>query len=141
MYLQNLQLEPLDYNVLQSELLNDVVNEPVPTLAEVKDTLAQMYLQASEATAMLYYQNLESFKKAKAASFSIAVAGFNLWERLRKFLCTFLSATSTTIEIIDKVVEFMASFIPGGIFISALVKKLVSYVLNIGYEKPCLVGS
>ncbi len=137
MYLQNLQLEPLDYNVLKSELLNDIENEPNPTLNEAKEALAQMYSQASEATAQLYYSNLESFTQAKNLNFSFSLAGFNLWEKLRKFLCKFLSADSTSAEIIDKIVEFVVSVIPGGIIIKYLLKKLVRYVLDLGYAQLC----
>ncbi len=139
MYLQNLQLEPLDYNILKSELLNGIETESVPTLDEVKDALAQMYSEASEATASLYYSNLESLKLARNDNFSIALAGSNLWQKLRTFLCGFLSATSTASEIIDKIVEFVVSFIPGGIFIGYLVKKLVRYILNLGYTQLCPV--
>jgi len=140
MYLQNLQLEPLDYNILKSEILNDIESEPTPTLEEVKEILAQMYSEASEATSQLYYCNLESLSKARSQSFSTSLAGSNLWEKLKTFLCRFLSASSTASEISDKIVEFVASFIPGGIFISYLVKKVIRFVLNLGYTKLCPTG-
>ena len=137
MYLQNLQLEPLNYNITKRELLNDIENEPTPTFEEVKESLAQMYQQASQATAQLYYSNLESLKQARSENFSISLASFSLWQKSRTFLCGFLSPDSTASEIIDKIVEFVASFISGGIFISYLVKKLVRYVLNLGYVRLC----
>lgn len=137
MYLQNLQLQPLNYNIVKSELLNDIENEPIPTLDQVKDSLAQMYEQASEATTQLYYSNSESVQHVRVENFSISMAGSNLWQKLRRFLCGFLTPDSTASEIIDKIVEFVASFIPGGIFISILVKKLVRYVLNLGYIELC----
>ncbi len=140
MYLQNLQLEQLNYDVLKSELLNQIETEEIPTLGEVKNSLAEMYYQASEATASQYYNNLESFSLAKKQHFSFALAGLNLWEKLRRFLCGFLNTASTASEIIDKIVEWVASFIPGGVFISFLVKKIIKYVLNKGYESLCPVG-
>lgn len=140
MYLQNLQLEPLNYNILKSELLNDIENEPIPTLNEVKEVLAQMYSEASEATSQLYYSNLESVRQVRQESFSILLAGSNLWQKLRTFLCGFLSTNSTASDIIDKIIEFVASFIPGGIFIGYLVRRLVRYVLNLGYSQLCPSG-
>jgi len=137
MYLQNLQLEPLNYNIIKSELLNDIDNEPIPTLDEVKESLAEMYQQASQATSQLYYSNLESLAQARTVNFSALLAGSNLWQKLRKFLCEFLTPDSTASEIIDKIVEFIASFIPGGVFISYLVKKLIRYILNLGYAELC----
>jgi len=137
MYLQNLQLEPLNYSIIKSELLNDIDNEPTPTLDQVKESLAQMYQQASQATSQLYYSNLESFNQVKSESFSSSLAGANLWQKLRAFLCGFLSPESTASEIIDKIVEFVASFIPGGIFISYLVRKLIKYTLSLGYTQLC----
>ncbi len=137
MYLQNLELKHLDYDVLKSELLLDIENEPIPTLEEVKDALAEMYSQASNATAALYYSNVDAFKNNRNENFSFSLAGSNLWNKLKKFLCGFLSATSTASEIIDKIVEFIASLIPGAVFIANLVSKLAKYVLNMGYEKLC----
>lgn len=140
MYLQNLKLEQLNYDVLKSELLNEIEAEEIPTLEEVKNSLAEMYSQASEATAGLYYNNLESLSTLKKESFSFELAGLNLWEKLKQFLCGFLSATSTASEIIDKIVEWIASFIPGGIFIGYLVRKVIRYVLNWGYEALCPIA-
>lgn len=137
MYLQNLQLAPLNYSIVKSELLNDIENEPTPTLDEVKESLAEMYQKASQATAQLYYSNLENLTKARNENFSISLTGSSLWQKLRTFLCGFLSPDSTASEIIDKIVEFVVSFIPGGIFISYLVKKLVKYILNLGYAQLC----
>ena len=137
MYLQNLHLEPLNYSIIKNELLDNIDNEPIPTLEEVKESLAEMYQQASHATAELYYSNLESLKQVRNASFSISLAGSSLWQKLRILLCGFLSPDSTATEIIDKIVEFVTSYIPGGIFISYLVKKLVKYVLSLGYTQLC----
>ncbi|MNR34182.1 hypothetical protein D3C85_1519300 [compost metagenome] len=96
-----------------------------------------MYQQASQANAQLYYSDSESSIELRSKKYSAVLAGSNLWQKLRTFLCGFLTPDSTASEIIDKIVEFVASFIPGGVFIAYLVRIVVRYILNLGYSELC----
>jgi len=140
MYLQNLELEQINVDDLKSELLSEVDSTEMPTEQEVKNALAEMYQQAANATAPMYYNNAESFIAQKSTNYSLQLAGNNIWERIRKYFCEFLNQDSTAGDIIDAILDFLASIIPGGIIIKLLVKKIVKYFLNMGYEALCPIA-
>jgi hypothetical protein len=140
MYLKNLDLNTLDYDVLKADLLNTIDDEEILTEEDVKQILASMYTQAGTKLSSLYYTDADAVNQVKAMQFSFDLAGNSIWQELKKFLCEVLNELSTDAEIVDKIIEFLLSIIPGGIIISFLVKKIVKYILNLGYQELCPVS-
>jgi hypothetical protein len=109
----------------------------LPDEQDVKDALAEMYLHASDAVATLYYVKLETLRAARNLSFSIEMTGTSLWNRLKVHLCKMLNEEWGVNDVVHSVLEFMATFMPGGIVIARLVKRVVKYILAQGYRNLC----
>lgn len=63
--------------------------------------------------------------------------GKDILDAIKKFVCGKGGNSSNSDEIIDAVLNAISSIIPGGIYLSPLVKKLVKYILSIGVDAFC----
>jgi hypothetical protein len=63
--------------------------------------------------------------------------GKGLFKKVKELFCSFMSADSTASEIIDKILQALVSFIPGGVLIKWLASKIIRYFLNMGYNALC----
>ena len=63
--------------------------------------------------------------------------GGGLLRKVRDAVCKIIKATSTRDEIIDAILDAISSIIPGGIFIAKIAKKLIKYLLNLGFDAIC----
>lgn len=141
MLLQNEQLELIDPKKLKEELLKDFKNTDLVDEESIENDLAHMYLSASNATASLYYTNekIADFASNRALAFSFPLAGKNILGKIRDFICKFLNEGSTASDIIDAILEAIASIIPGGVIIKGILKKLIRFILNKGIGSFCKV--
>ncbi|SEI40351.1 hypothetical protein SAMN05216327_101274 [Dyadobacter sp. SG02] len=142
MLLQDENLDLIDVDSLKKEIERDLPETPVLTEDEIEDDLAEMYLSASNVTASLYYNNekIAALASTRARSFAARRAGRGILKKIRDFICRFLNEGSTTSDIIDKILEALASILPGGVIIKFLVKKIVKFVLNRGIGAFCRVA-
>ena len=118
-------------SAFKAEVLAELDNIPVPDLSELEADLSEYYIQADQADKSQY--NLNGLAPV-AANF-----GGSIFEKIRKFVCSILSADSTAQDIIDAILDAVSSIIPGGVFIGWIVKKAIRYILNLGYQALCPV--
>ncbi|MGM9510475.1 hypothetical protein ACS5NO_22265 [Larkinella sp. GY13] len=142
MFLQDENLKLIDVDQLKKELLDDIENEDIASEKEVEDDLGQMYLSASNATSQLYYKDdkIANFASERALSFSLPKAGRNILKKVKEFICSFLNEGSTASEIIDAILDAIASIIPGGVIIKGIIKKLVRFILSKGIGVFCNIA-
>lgn len=140
MYLQDLNLQVINSATLKMELLNELDSTDIPTEMDIKDALSEMYIQASNAAAPLYYKDVLAARLLKSTLYSPHMAGENLWRKLKREICKNLNEDSTEVEVIDTILEVLSSLIPGGVIIKPLVKKIVKYYLSKGYRGICHAG-
>ncbi|MGV3597396.1 MAG: hypothetical protein ACO1PI_05960 [Bacteroidota bacterium] len=137
MYLLNEQLQPVNAENLKMEILAEIENQPAVTEAEVEADLAKGYLAGIAVSAKMISRSPDLFEAASKANFSPQLAGSNLWEKVRLHLCRILKKDSTASEIMDAIIEVLSSLIPGGVIIKIVVKKILKYVLDMGYDRLC----
>lgn len=133
MYLQDLNLNSIDYAVLKTDLINGITEEEVPSEEEVKLALASMYTLANTKISSLYYRDVVAVNDAKKQHFSFHLAGNTLWMNLKKFLAHELPHNASLSTIIDTIIDYLSSVISGGVIISFLVQKVVKYVASVDY--------
>ncbi|QYJ68615.1 hypothetical protein [Flavobacterium litorale] len=140
MYLQDLDLKEIDYNSFKSEILETYETEEDLKENEIEELLADNYYKAANAVSSLYYEVPEKMATERSKSFSIIKAGKNLWRRLRAFLCKVLNAGSSAQEVLEKIIEFLAPYLPGGIIFKKAVKAILRFFLKRGYTALCPVN-
>ncbi|NDI99301.1 hypothetical protein GWA97_09465 [Flavobacterium sp. LaA7.5] len=140
MYLQNLNLEEIDYNAFKKNILETYEKEEVLKEDEIEKLLADNYLMAADAVSPLYYKKSATMIADRADNFSASLAGSNIWRRLLAFLCKVLNAASSAEEILEKIIEFLSRFLPGGIVLEKVAKAILRFFLKWGYGKLCPVN-
>lgn len=139
MLLFNENHEQLNVSNIKEELKN-VDNTPVLSIEEIKNELGNYYNQALK---------LEGNKYQFSTKFTAAADDFldpeaffpkigkDILDAIKKFVCRKVGNSLNSDEIIDAVLDAVSSIIPGGIYLSPLVKKLVKYILSIGVDAFC----
>ncbi|KAF2518178.1 hypothetical protein E0W68_10600 [Flavobacterium salilacus subsp. salilacus] len=140
MYLQNLNLEEIDYNAFKKNILETYEKEEVLKEDEIEKLLADNYLMAADAVSPLYYKKSATMIADRANNFSASLAGGNIWRRVLAFLCKVLNAASSAEEILEKIIEFLSRFLPGGIVLEKVAKAILRFFLKWGYGKLCPVN-
>lgn len=125
--------------LLKEEIRSDYLAAPLPTEEELELDLSDYYVQAqrTELQSLGYIASIKSIQSG--GTFSRLGFGRGLWIRLRNILCKILNAASTIDDIIEAILAALASIIPGGVIIKWIVKKIVHYVINLGYQRLCPV--
>jgi hypothetical protein len=139
MFLKNLQQEPLDLIALKSTLAN-LDDVSVPSEDELEDELGNYYntalvMEAANANYLLRYDT----ESLAAAANMFRLNGRATLAKIRKAVCTVINALSTVDEIIEAVLKAISSFIPGGIVVEWVVKRLIKFFINKGYALLCPV--
>lgn len=142
MFLQDENLDLINSSELKNELLDSMEDVELASEQEIEKDLASMYLAASNATTALYYKKdkIAGLVSQKALSFSFPKAGKNVFGKIKEFICKFLNEGSTTSDIIDAILDAIASIIPGGVIIKGIIKKLVKFILNKGIGSFCTIA-
>jgi hypothetical protein len=101
--------------------LKNYTQLPTPSQQEVENSLGAYYHQALQLEAGKY-----SFEVALApnAMMDLPGIGKKILEAVRKFVCGFLTGSSTIDQIINAVLTALASIIPGGIIVKTVANCL-----------------
>ena len=137
MYLLNEQLQPINADTFKKEILAEIDKQSTVTEAEIEAELANGYLAGISSTAKMISRTPDLFEAASKVNFSPQLAGSNIWEKVRIHLCRILKKDSTASEIADAIIDVLISIIPGGVIIKIVVKKILRYVLDMGYDRLC----
>lgn len=137
MYLLNEQLQPINADTFKKEILTEIDKQSAVTEAEIEAELANGYLAGISSTAKMISRSPDLFEAASKANFSPQLAGSNIWEKVRLHLCRILKKDSTASEIMDAIIDVLTSIIHGGVIVKIVVKKILKYVLDMGYDRLC----
>ena len=121
-----------------AEILIEGLGPEQVTEEQAQDALAELYVIGyNEEIRRLFNPGIVGVQTVDAA----AVNKGNLWERLREAICDFVKGEGSTVwgEILEKVLEFIADIIPGGMLIKKLVKVIVKYIIGNGLGRLCPV--
>jgi hypothetical protein len=97
---------------------------------EIEADLEKYYVEADQIVKKHYGMPIDSTR-------AFLGIGKGLLKKIKDLFCRFMGVDSTASEIIDKILEALASFIPGGVFIKWLASKIIRYFLNMGYNTLC----
>jgi hypothetical protein len=135
MYLVDENYQPLSVEDVKAYLLN--LDDVEDTDEETLDAeLGSYYAQALQ---------IEASKRNFQAQFlTVSAEGFfpgigSILDSIRRFICNIIKETSTRDEIIDAILDAISGIIPGGILLKPILKKLVKYILNLGFDGFCPV--
>jgi hypothetical protein len=138
MLLFNEKNEQLNVKAVKAGLKN-LKDTPTPSLEEVQTALGNYYNQA------LQIQTARFKVKADLASVTVAAPqgslfggiGSNILAEIKKIICGILDGNSTEDEIIQAVLNALATIIPGGVFIKTLANIIVKFLLSTGITAFC----
>ncbi|XZF12386.1 hypothetical protein ACTHGU_11385 [Chitinophagaceae bacterium MMS25-I14] len=126
---------------LKEDLLRSIDETPDVSQEELENDLSGYYQAALTQDMRLNGADETGLRNLNmAAAVAIWPFGKNILSRIRKFICKVLNGSSTTGDIIDAVLDAIASIIPGGIVIKAIIRKIVKYVLNQGVNAFCQIA-
>ncbi|NTE05230.1 hypothetical protein G6M26_51590 [Agrobacterium tumefaciens] len=139
MLLRNLQLQPLSIEAIKQSLRHlDDVN--IPDQNELEIELGEYYNTALTVDAASKNYTIKYANEAFDADKSLyKINGRKIFEQIRVFVCAFLSKDATLEDFIDIILKAIATIIPGGIFIEWIMKKLIKFFYNKGYDLLCPV--
>jgi len=140
MLLFNEKNKQLTFEEVKAEL-KDLNTGPAPSIEDVKKALGQYYSQALELQAVKFQAKAELRPLAASTNHNAFLAGFggDILGELKKIICGILDGTSTEDQIIQAVLDALVKILPGGVFIAALAKIIVKYILSTGIAKFCAV--
>ncbi|MFP9116515.1 hypothetical protein ACLI08_01880 [Flavobacterium sp. RNTU_13] len=113
--------------------------EALVTEGEIAEELGENYRAAAALSSNSLLMSATEVNTARESSFSAAFTGGNIWQRLRRYLCKVLNAASAAEDIIDAILNFLIGVIPGGMVLKGIVRKILKYFINRGYEALCPV--
>ncbi len=111
--------------------LRHLKDTPVPTKDEVCTALGEYYNQSLQiqAARLQIKAELSPSGVATPQTTFLPHIGSNVLAEIKKIVCGVLDGTSTEDQIIDAILSALVTIIPGGVFIEALAKIVVKYVL------------
>jgi len=140
MLLFNEKNKQLTFEEVKAEL-KDVNAGPAPSIEDVKKALGQYYSQALELQAGKFRAKAElkpAVGSTNQAAFLSGIGG-GILDEIKKIICGILDGSSTQDEILQAVLDALVKILPGGIFIAALAKIIVKYILSTGIANFCPV--
>jgi len=140
MVLFNEQHQQLNVKDVKAELKKSSQG-PAPKVEEVKIALGNYYHQALQLQGARLQFKAELAPAAASAiqgSFLPSIGG-KILDEVKKIICGILDGSSTKDQIIQAVLDALASIIPGGIFIKTLANTLVKYLLSKGIASFCAI--
>lgn len=137
MYLLNDSNELVDSHVYAKELFTEGFGfEPV-TEAEAEEALATLYATAMEQQLNLFLEG-GPFRETFMANYSaLTFDKKGLWKTIKEHFCKFIKEDSKFKDILEQILEAIASLIPGGKLIKALVKIIVRFLFGTGIKVVC----
>ncbi|MDY0905210.1 hypothetical protein [Pedobacter sp. CFBP9032] len=139
MLLRNLQLQPLSIEEIKQSLRN-LDDVSIPDQDELEIELGDYYNTALTLDASNNDYTIKYKGKALESNRGLfKINGSKILEQIRVLICKFLSREATLEDFIDIILEAIATIIPGGVFMEWLVKKLIKFLYNKGYDLLCPV--
>lgn len=123
----------------KDDILATYAGEALASEDEIALDLGENYQEAAEAASNDLLESAAAVNAARNANFSPLLTGRRIWERLRAYLCKVLNAASAAEDIIEAILDFLIGVIPGGMVLKGIVRKILKYFINRGYEALCPV--
>lgn len=139
MYLQDLSLKSINVEAYKADVFATYLDEADLTEDELYAAIGDNYRQAAEVSSNNLLESAIKVNAARESNFSILFTGRSIWEKVRKHLCKVLTAATVIEDIIDAILDVLIGIIPGGIVFKGVVRKVLKYFLNRGYEALCPV--
>lgn len=135
MYLHDENLELINSDELIRELLEDktLLEGKKISSKEAEELLLEWYNKSDYFISNILFsrQYLIMFEERRFLRLG------DLLKKLKKIVCRIINVTSTAEDIISAILEGIAVLIPGGVVIKTILKKIVKYFLERGYQKIC----
>ena len=135
MYLHDENLELINSDELIRELLEDktLLEGKKISSKEAEELLLEWYNKSDYFISNILFsrQYLIMFEERRFLRLG------DLLKKLKKIVCRIIKDTSTAEDIISAILEGIAVLIPGGVVIKTILKKIVKYFLERGYQKIC----
>lgn len=132
------------FNYYEKEAFKDDIlatyeGEALASEDEIVLDLGKNYKEAAEVNSNNLLKSAIAVNAARASEFSADFTGRRIWENLRAYLCKVLNAASAAEDIIEAILDFLVGIIPGGMVLKAIVRKILKYFINLGYNALCPV--
>jgi len=132
MLLYNEEFQQMDVNALKAELKNEL-DIPVPTEEEIEEDLGLYYTEAKNLEAANYgFESMPLVMATDRRGF-----GRKILRKIKQFICGVLDDNSTADQIIEAILNALATIIPGGVIIKWIVKKILKFILSLGISRFC----
>lgn len=138
MYITNERNELIDVQSLKAELANFTEAELL-SQDEMEAELSTYYMSALNDDCNMYGVASPALTAMAADDFSVRRIGRGILRRIKEFICKVLGEDATVDQIIDAILNALATIIPGGRIIAFLVKKLIRFVIDLGIGKFCAI--
>lgn len=137
MLLYDENLQQLNVAELKAELL-DVTDVADISEDELELQLSEYYSNSLALdTAQYQLQVIVSPSILGIAEFSFSGIGRRILGKIKDFICRLLNPDSGIPDLIDAIVDAIASIIPGGIIFKGVVKKVVKFIISQGIGAFC----
>lgn len=138
MLVQNEDRQLVSISTYADEILVEGLGSETATEEDAQNALSEMFVNANQLQSEIFFVN---FNKEDAAAMTIAkVNKRGLWQKLKEIFCKIVKEDSTFNKIIEFILEAISSVIPLGIFVKALVKVIVKFLLGEGIKRVCPVA-
>jgi len=139
MLLFNEKNEQLDVASLKKEILANLKNVKTPQKEEIEKELGAYYNNALAIDMKSYHPEITAVK-AFSGQTEISFLGLGgILEKIRRFICKILTGSSTEGDIIDAILQAIASIIPGGIILKGIIEKIAKYIISMGVGAFCKI--
>jgi len=138
MLLVNENHQQINVDELKASLKEIDTNE-VPTQEDLEKELGNYYGQALQTDTLQYGLQGVTTQSFATQAFSPGGIGGKILAAIKKFICGILDGNSTEDEIIDAILNAIASIIPGGVILKPIVEKIVKYIISQGISAFCAV--
>lgn len=138
MYVLNESNELVASHVYAKELFSEGFGFETVTEEEAEEALATLYDTSMKAQLNTLFMGNDAEKTSLLANYE--TLSFNrkkLWATIKEYFCRFIKEDTTFKDILTQIIEAIASVIPGGKLIKALVKIIVKYLFGQGIQIIC----
>lgn len=137
MYLLNDSNELVDSHVYAKELFAEGFGFEAVTETEAEEALAMLYTSAIEQQVNLFMKQGD-IRTSFMANYGVSsLDKKSLWKTIKEYFCKFIKEDSNFKDILAQILEAIASLIPGGKLIKALVKIIVRFLFGAGMKVVC----
>ncbi|MCX8534581.1 hypothetical protein [Chryseobacterium luquanense] len=136
MLVKNENNELVELKKYADEILAEGLGDDVVSEEDAENALAELYLLQTQEQSKMFLMEDANFTGLTITSINKR----GLWERLKSIFCSIVKEDSIIGNIVDVILEAVASVIPLGTFVKSLVKKLIKFFLQRGIAKVCTIG-